>query len=53
MCIRDRKEYGEKYDWDALFERARHMNEQNTIELEKWDIFKTPYSALCGIARCV
>ncbi len=26
------------------------MNEQNTIELEKWDIFKTPYSALCGIA---
>ena len=45
------KEYGEKYDWDALFERAKHMNEQNTIELEKWDIFKTPYSALCGIAE--
>ena len=45
------KEYGVKYDWDALFERARHMNEQNTIELEKWDIFKTPYSALVGIAE--
>ena len=45
------KEYGEKYDWDALFERAKQMNEQNTIELEKWDIFKTPYSALCGIAE--
>ena len=45
------KEYGEKYDWDALFARAKHMNEQNTIELEKWDIFKTPYSALCGIAE--
>ena len=45
------KEYGVKYDWDALFDRAAHMNEQNTIELEKWDIFKTPYSALCGIAE--
>lgn len=45
------KEYDVKYDWDALFDRARHMNEQNTIELEKWDIFKTPNSALCGIAE--
>ena len=45
------KEYGVQYDWDALFDRAAHMNEQNTIELEKWDIFKTPYSALCGIAE--
>ena len=45
------EEYGEKYDWDALFERAKQMNEQNTIELEKWDIFKTEYSALCGIAE--
>ena len=27
------------------------MNEQNTIELEKWDIFKTDYSALSGIAE--
>ena len=45
------EQYGEKYDWDALFARAKHMNEQNTIELEKWDIFKTPYSALGGIAE--
>ena len=30
-------EYGEVYDWDALFARAKHMNEQNQIELEKWD----------------
>ena len=45
------KEYGVKYDWDALFARAKHMNEQNTIELEKWDYFKTPYSALVGIAE--
>ena len=45
------EEYGEKYDWDALFERAKQMNEQNTIELEKWDIFKTDYSALSGIAE--
>ena len=45
------KEYGVKYDWDALFARAKHMNEQNQIELEKWDYFKTPYSALVGIAE--
>ena len=45
------QEYGVKYDWDALFARAKHMNEQNTIELEKWDYFKTPYSALVGIAE--
>ena len=36
------KEYGIKYDWDELFKYARLMNEQNTIELEKWDYFKTP-----------
>ena len=45
------KEYGVKYDWDNLFKYAKLMNEQNTIELEKWDYFKTPYSALCGIAE--
>lgn len=38
------KEYGVRYDWQALFARAEHMNEQNRIELEKWEIFKTPYS---------
>ena len=43
--------YGVKYDWEALFARAEHMNEQNRIELEKWELFKTPYSALCGIAE--
>lgn len=36
------KEYGVKYDWDELFKYAKLMNEQNTIELEKWDYFKTP-----------
>ena len=36
------KEYGVKYDWDNLFKYAKLMNEQNTIELEKWDYFKTP-----------
>lgn len=45
------KEYGVKYDWDALFACAREMNEQNTIELEKWDYFKTPYSPLTGISE--
>lgn len=45
------KEYGVRYDWQALFARAEHMNEQNRIELEKWEIFKTPYSALTGISE--
>lgn len=45
------EQYGVKYDWDAMFARAKHMNEQNTIELEKWDIFKTGHSILCGIAE--
>ena len=45
------EQYGKKYDWSALFARAEHMNEQNRIELEKWELFKTPYSALCGIAE--
>ena len=44
-------QYGVTYDWNALFARAEHMNEQNRIELEKWELFKTPYSALCGIAE--
>ena len=43
--------YGVKYDWDELFRYAKLMNEQNTIELEKWDLFKTPYSPLSGIAE--
>ena len=43
--------YGVKYDWDEFFKYAKLLNEQNTIELEKWDYFKTPYSALCGIAE--
>ena len=43
--------YGVKYDWDEFFKYARLMNEQNTIELEKWDFFKTPYSPLSGIAE--
>lgn len=45
------KEYGVKYDWDNLFKHAALMNEQNRIELEKWDIMKTPYSSLVGIAE--
>ena len=45
------KEYGVKYDWNELFKYAELFNEQNTIELEKWDFFKTPYSPLSGIAE--
>ena len=41
--------YGVKYDWDAFFEKAKLMNEQNEIEMEKWDIMATPYSVLGGI----
>ena len=29
--------YGVKYDWDEFFKYAKLINEQNTIELEKWD----------------
>ena len=43
--------YGVKYDWNELFKYAAPMNEQNEIEMEKWDIFATPYSALSGIAE--
>ena len=43
--------YGVKWDWDEFFKYAKLINEQNTIELEKWDFFKTPYSALTGIAE--
>lgn len=45
--------YDVKYDWDALFARAKHLNEQNTIELEKWDILATPHSGICGIAEAL
>ncbi len=45
------KEYGVKYDWDELFRNAKELNEQNTIELEKWEIFKTPYSPMSGISE--
>ena len=43
--------YGVKYDWDEFYKYAEIINEQNAIELEKWEIFKTPYSALSGIAE--
>ena len=42
------KQTGETYDWKSLFKTAKILNRQNEIELEKWDIFKTPYSALSG-----
>ena len=45
------KEYNVKYDWNELFKYAALMNEQNTIELEKWDYMKTPYNPLVGIAE--
>ena len=45
------KEYGVKYDWNALWKCAKCMNEQNRIEMEKWDYFKTEYSPLTGISE--
>ncbi|MCR5154227.1 MAG: 2-hydroxyacyl-CoA dehydratase family protein [Lachnospiraceae bacterium] len=44
-------EYGVKYDWKELFKYAKEINEQNKIELEKWDLFKTEYSPLSGISE--
>lgn len=40
--------YGVKYDWDEFFKHAEWMNEQNTIEIEKWDYFRTEHSPLNG-----
>lgn len=45
------REYGVEYDWNELFKYAKEINEQNTIELEKWDFLKTPHSPLCGVAE--
>jgi hypothetical protein len=45
------EEYGVKYDWDAQFKVIKEMNEQIDIEHQKWEIFKTPYSALSGISE--
>ncbi len=45
------KEYGVEYDWDALFERAKHMNEQNRIELEKWDCSRRPIPPSAALPR--
>lgn len=51
-CITEiEKVYNVKYDWPALFKAAEDMNEQNRIEIEKWDILATPYSALGGISE--
>ena len=45
------EQYHVKYDWDELFKYASLMNEQNEIELEKWDFFTTPHSPLSGISE--
>ena len=45
------KEYNVTFDWNSFFKAAELFNEQNTIELEKWDFFKTPYSPLTGISE--
>lgn len=39
---------GEEYDWNSFFERASVLNQQNAIELQKWDLFRSPYSCLSG-----
>ena len=46
-----KKEYGVEYDWNELFKYAALMNEQNTIELEKWEYFQTDHSPLTGISE--
>ena len=43
--------YETKWNWDAFFKAAKHMNEQNTYELEKWDYMKTGYTAEVGISE--
>ncbi len=39
---------GEVFDWEAFWDKAKNLNEQNEIEMMKWDYFKTPYSPLSG-----
>lgn len=46
-----KEHYGVDYSWDEVFKYAKIMNEQNEIEMEKWDYFTTPYSPLSGIAE--
>ena len=43
--------YGVEFDWNEFFKDAERMNEQNALELEKWDYFTTPYSPLSGVAE--
>lgn len=48
-CIRFIEEQtGEKFDWDAYFSCMRRFNEETEMEMEKWEINRTPYPQLTG-----
>ncbi len=34
---------GEKFDWDAFFKVVENYNEETRIQLELWELAKTPY----------
>jgi benzoyl-CoA reductase/2-hydroxyglutaryl-CoA dehydratase subunit BcrC/BadD/HgdB len=39
---------GEKFDWDAYFAAQKRCNVATEMELQKWEINKTPYPQITG-----
>ncbi|MFP3090341.1 2-hydroxyacyl-CoA dehydratase family protein [Treponema sp. TIM-1] len=39
---------GEKFDWDAYFTVIRRFNEETKLEMERWEINRTPYPQITG-----
>jgi benzoyl-CoA reductase/2-hydroxyglutaryl-CoA dehydratase subunit BcrC/BadD/HgdB len=48
-CIKFIEEHtGEKFDWDAYFDVIRRFNRETKLELERWEINRTPYPQVTG-----
>jgi benzoyl-CoA reductase/2-hydroxyglutaryl-CoA dehydratase subunit BcrC/BadD/HgdB len=48
-CIKFIEEQtGEKFDWDAYFTVIRRYNEETKLEMERWEINRTPYPQIVG-----
>jgi benzoyl-CoA reductase/2-hydroxyglutaryl-CoA dehydratase subunit BcrC/BadD/HgdB len=39
---------GEKFDWDSYFKVIRRYNGETKLELERWEINRTPYPQITG-----
>ncbi|MEG1268410.1 MAG: 2-hydroxyacyl-CoA dehydratase family protein [Oscillospiraceae bacterium] len=44
---------GEKFNWDAFFEKMRRFNEETKYEMEKWEVNKTPYPQITGASMAL